>query len=1340
MLARRGFLGAVAAGAAALTGWSALTWGDSPQARAARPRQGSPWRVPFNTGWLFGPAEPGCTAPGWDDSGLTRVTPPHTVTQLSWRDWDPGTWERTWVYRKHFTLPPRARGKRVFLDIGAALTKVTPVLNGRALPGRTGGYLPTRIELTEFLEPGENVLALMVDSRFGFDVPPDRPARYDSRSIDFWQPGGLYRDVSVVIVPQVFLDDVYAKPVRVLDPAARRLEVACTVDAAVAPPADAPVSVEVSLLDETRVVSSARVPARIRRDGRVTVTATLAGLERVTLWDTENPKLYTVRATLRVAGAPVHDYQVRTGFRSVSFTADGFFLNGRRLKLTGLNRHQFYPFAGGALPARVQRRDALILRRELNCNVVRCSHYPQSEDFLDACDELGLLVWEEMPGWRYLGDAAWREAASRDLRDMIIRDRGHPSIVVWGAMPDEAGPHPDVYARFRALAHALDDTRPTGGDGSRTDPRFAFEVLGFHDYRGLIGPEGLRHPVPLPAVDAAHKPFLVCEAVGALSGPSCAYRRTSPQELQQGQAAAHGRAHGAAAAEDRHCGVVAWSAFDYPSGASGLALGGVKYTGVADQFRILKPGAAIYQSQVDPRVRPVIAPAFYWDLGSAYPVTSLTRAMICSNLDRLEIYVGGAHHSTVTPSPAGFGRLPYPPSFADFSGIRHPAAGSSAAPPELRIDGYLAGVKVASRVFSADTSRDRLAVAADDASLVADGADATRVVFRAVDAHGNPRPYVTGSVTLTVAGPGTLVGDSPFAFGDAGGAGAVWIRTLPGAAGPITVTASHPVLGSGTVTITAVPPVTAPAIGAGPPGPLPSGALTASLSREVAAPGDRVTLTASFTCDGEATLTSVTLEPVLPPGWTVAGPAPAARYGGVATGRSVRASWDVTVPDGAAPLDAALTVLARYAAGPRRGTVSASVTARVPHRSVAAAFGNTGTTPAGSAGGSRDGLDGTGGSGDGFDGTGARYPAAALAAAGLRPGAAVRTPDGLTYTWPDVPPGHPDNALGTGQTVLLAGAPGATLLGLLCAGTRAACFGTIVVHYADGTRDVRVAYIPNWTFGRAAGGPAANAPEQRFATAAVLPYHDRPGGRGGPVCVYAVTVPVDPARRVAAVTLPDRSATVSPVTNTVHIFSLTTGTPAVYPSLEAAFNNTGTSDDTPLPGGITRLAEGGLDGAGLSLSRQELAAAGLRPGAAVTRDGLRFTWPDVPPGNPDNVLALGQTVQVPGAGRRLGILGASWPEPAMGTGTVHYADGTASDFTLTLNSLAHRPGGGSTSAATMRYLNDPAGRRPGPAHLFSASVPLIPGKPVIAVTLPPNGALSPAGPTWGMHIFSLAIG
>ena len=493
------------------------------------------------------------------------------------------------------------------------------------------------------------MLAVRLDSTFNLNVPPDRPAPAVATSVDFWQPGGIYRDVWLRVVPAVFLADVFAKPVNVLDPAARQVVVQVTVDASAATVAPAEVAeVAVELRDSDLVLAAGRAPVAITGPGRATVTVTLSGLDEITLWDTDRPKLYHVVARLFTDGRPRHEHRVRIGFREARFALDGFYLNGRRVKLLGVNRHQFFPFAGGAMPARVQARDAEIIRRELNCTMVRCSHYPQSEAFFDACDELGLLAWEEAPGWGYLGDASWLALASRDIGQMIVRDRNHPSIVIWGARLNETPNNVPFYTSTNELAHALDDSRPTAGAmaGMRLTTDYEQDVFAENDYSSVTGPGGAKQPSLEPPVDGVGRPYLVTEAVGTLSGPARFYRRTDPQAVQQGQATAHARVHAIAASDDRYCGVLAWSGFDYPSGSGGNIYPGVKYTGVVDLFRLAKPGAAIYQAQVDPRVKPVIAPAFYWDFGTVSPVTSLPGAMICANTDRLEVYVGGAHSCT----------------------------------------------------------------------------------------------------------------------------------------------------------------------------------------------------------------------------------------------------------------------------------------------------------------------------------------------------------------------------------------------------------------------------------------------------------------------------------------------------------------------------------------------------------------------------------------------------------------------------------------------------------------------------------------------------------------------
>jgi beta-galactosidase len=511
-------------------------------------------------------------------------------------------------------------------------------------------------------------------------------------------------------------------------------------------------------------------------------------------WSPDSPSLYVLVTTLYVDDVAVDVKSVRTAFRQASFSADGFYLNGERLLLFGLNRHQLFPYVGMAMPDRVQRRDAEIFKYELNCNMVRCSHYPQSQAFLDACDELGILVWEEVPGWSYIGDAAWQDLWFSDVKTMVQLDLNHPSVVIWGVQPNETSPAVAAAEEARRIAFLADPTRPTGGTSLIYDwPDYVQDVYAYDDYNTKVGPGGARQADLRAPI--AGKPYLVTESVGALEGPHY-FRRVLSQEIQQAQALFHAEAHDQAQdPAQTYAGLLAWAGVDYAS-LNGYAYRGLKTPGVMDTFRIPKPGAAFYQSQVDPSTRAVISPAFYWSFAAASPVTSLgAQALIFSNCAELKVYVGGSLYATLMPGSDLFGNLSWPPFILDTGSV------DAASSPDLRIDGYVAGQLVISRSFAGDSTGDHLVVTADDQALVADGSDATRVSFISADRFGNPHPYVGGKVTLSLDGPGSIAGDNPFDFADAGGAGALWLRGLPGQTGLCVVTVSHPTLGTASTVV-----------------------------------------------------------------------------------------------------------------------------------------------------------------------------------------------------------------------------------------------------------------------------------------------------------------------------------------------------------------------------------------------------------------------------------------------------------------------------------------------------------------------------------------------------------
>ncbi|MBB4683281.1 glycoside hydrolase family 2 protein [Amycolatopsis jiangsuensis] len=603
--------------------------------------------------------------------------------------------------------------------------------------------------------------------------------------------------MQLTAAPQAYLSDVHAQQVAVLT-ADRAVLVHCTVDSA--KQLNGRVRVTATLSQDGTPFATSSIDRTGLRKGETTVTVPLRGLDGVRLWEVDDPALCEIVVTLSVGGRKVHTHPVRTGLREAQFTPDGFLLNGRPLKLFGLNRHQWYPFAGGAMPDRVQRRDAQILKEELNCTMVRCSHYPQASAFLDACDELGILVWEELPGWDHVGDTAWQGLAVRDVHDMIVRDRNHPSIIVWGTRVNETLGQYALYGKTDQLAARLDPTRPCTGavagqrgyESALYPVQAAGGVFSFNDYsrpRPPGTPPTLRPP-------RRGVPYLVSEAVGTLVGaPS--FRRTDSPAVQRQQGLLHAWVHEHAAADPRYCGLIAWCGFDYPSGWF-HSHRGVKYPGVVDFFRIPKLGAGFYRAQRDPARGAVIEPAFHWDFGPGSPHSGPGRdAIVWSNCDTLVVTVAGRRPVTVRPEHAAFGHLAHPPFRVDLRVDGHGL-------PELTIEGRVGGHTVLRRRFSADPAFDTLAVSADDAEIVADGQDATRVTLRSVDRYGAPRPHAHGTLAVAVDGPGVLVGEPYLDFGALGGAAAVWIRSLRNAPGTITVTATHPFLDTGTATITAV--------------------------------------------------------------------------------------------------------------------------------------------------------------------------------------------------------------------------------------------------------------------------------------------------------------------------------------------------------------------------------------------------------------------------------------------------------------------------------------------------------------------------------------------------------
>ena len=418
------------------------------------------------------------------------------------------------------------------------------------------------------------------------------------------------------------------------------------------------------------------------------------------------------------------------------------------------------------MPARVQRRDATILKRELKCNIVRTSHYPQSRHFLDCCDEIGLLVLEEIPGWQHIGDEAWKALAVDNVGRMIRRDWNHPAIILWGVRINESQDDHDFYTRTNAVAHKLDPTRQTGGIRYFQRSEFLEDVFTMNDFG-------------FPLKTPNHPRYLNTEFCGHTFDTKSFDNngRLTEHTLR------HARVHNQIASDTRYAGGIGWCAFDYNTHADFGSGDRICYHGVSDIFREPKPAAGFYKSQCDPEEEIVLEPAFHWSASDEYEWYK--KVVVCSNCELLKLFVGDQLMAEANPNRAEFGNLAHPPFLTDFSKVDDWAA-------DLRIEGYIAGTKVISKSYSGKAIDQRFELRADDDSLVADETDMTRVVFRVTDEYGAVRPYATAAIVLELDGEGNLIGDNPFAL--TGGVGAVWVRAKQ-QAGTIIVRAKHPTLG-----------------------------------------------------------------------------------------------------------------------------------------------------------------------------------------------------------------------------------------------------------------------------------------------------------------------------------------------------------------------------------------------------------------------------------------------------------------------------------------------------------------------------------------------------------------
>lgn len=712
--------------------------------------------APFNDHWRFLLDDPpGAERPDFDDRTWESVTLPHTprIEALVCGQHNPQWQGRCW-YRKHFFVPAEASRRIAILRFEGAMNVADIWINGEFAGHFLGGYLPYVLDVTAYLRPGAtNLVAVRLDNR---DNPLTGPKPL--RDLDFNLYGGLYRTASLTYKDRLHITDplLVDRPagggVFVTYPLVTRTAAVVRVQTHVQ---NRDLQIRTFLLRTTLRNPRGRPVARL--ESPVTLAPGTDHTEvhefqvpNPALWSPASPHLYRLETEIREGKRLVDATTTRIGIRHLRITPEGFWLNGEKRFLRGVNRHQEYPWIGYALSDAAQYRDARKIK-EAGFDYVRLSHYPQSPAFLDACDELGLLVMNCLMGWQYFNpDPAFSELKLREIRQLIRRDRNHPSVFLWEVSLNES----DQPGSFIRRAHAIAHEEYPGDQMYTAGWQPGYDI--FLQARQHGGCKGITNqPCVISeygdweyyAQNAGFQQHLWQDLQPAERNSR--QRRGDGETRLLQQALNFQEAHN----DNRQTTAFAdglWVMFDYNRGYAP----DLEASGCMDIFRLPKFATWFYRSQRHPDellqgrpVGPVLFIATYHQSNSPLSVR------VFSNCEEVELFQNGVSLGRRDPDADRVSSHLLHPPFT-FALPRF-------VPGTLRAVGYRNGRPVATHEVRTPAAPHRLTLTFDLAGIpfAAQGKDMVFVHAELRDAHGTLIPTNGHPVAFGALGPVTLVGE-----------------------------------------------------------------------------------------------------------------------------------------------------------------------------------------------------------------------------------------------------------------------------------------------------------------------------------------------------------------------------------------------------------------------------------------------------------------------------------------------------------------------------------------------------------------------------------------------------
>ena len=550
-------------------------------------------------------------------------------------------WQGICYYRRRFSLQPEEAGKRLWLDFEGAMHLADVWVNGQHLAQHLGGYTPFAVDVTDVVRTDRpNEVLVRLDNRNNPLIPPGKPLE----TLDFCYYGGLYRDVRLVAKPAVHITDpVMARHtagggIFVTYPEADEREALIHIATEVANTTSKTrkPTLRHTLYEWDRQTGRGRRVADVEGSLKLAAgdTATWQAdirLENPRLWSPDSPALYVLETEVDGDKEGRDLRETRIGIRRLEMSREkGFLINGRPLRLVGTNRHMEYPYVGNALSDNAQYRDIYQIKAN-GFNVVRLGHYPQDPSVLDACDELGLLAIEPIPGWQFFNkDSVFIRHTYQDVRDLIRRDRNHPSIILWETTLNESWPPKEWKDGAVRVAHEEypGDQCFTSGDSYGYD---GFDVC-YNDWE-----EGFNRP------NHTRKPGFIREYYDYEFG---GHYSTTRIRRGDGDRALRQNVWNAQWSLNRYnpyypatMGAAVWSMYDYNRGCCD----NICYSGVADVFRLPKFSLPFFRTQVkagavllpDVRMPHEVFVATHWLEGSSDTV------QVFGNVDEVELRLNG---------------------------------------------------------------------------------------------------------------------------------------------------------------------------------------------------------------------------------------------------------------------------------------------------------------------------------------------------------------------------------------------------------------------------------------------------------------------------------------------------------------------------------------------------------------------------------------------------------------------------------------------------------------------------------------------------------------------------